>query len=58
MGKKAITSGPVIDKPADLAGLLTGLSEGDIYLSTRFTASPKWKNTLLGDGRLSDRHHD
>ncbi|MEM1221557.1 MAG: Holliday junction branch migration DNA helicase RuvB [Verrucomicrobiota bacterium] len=31
MGKKvSITSGPVIDKPADLAGLLTNLNEGDI----------------------------
>ena len=46
MGKKvSITSGPVIDKPADLAGLLTGLGEGDILFMTRFTASPKmWKN--------------
>ena len=25
-----ITSGPVLDKPGDLAGLLTGLSEGDV----------------------------
>ena len=31
MGTKVnITSGPVIDKPADLAGLLTNLQEGDI----------------------------
>ncbi|MGJ8649207.1 MAG: Holliday junction branch migration DNA helicase RuvB [Opitutaceae bacterium] len=31
MGRKVtITSGPVIDKPADLAGLLTNLNEGDI----------------------------
>lgn len=31
MGTKVnITSGPVIDKPADLAGLLTNLNEGDI----------------------------
>lgn len=31
MGRQvSITSGPVIDKPADLAGLLTNLSEGDI----------------------------
>lgn len=28
--KVNITSGPVIDKPADLAGLLTNLNEGDI----------------------------
>ena len=25
-----VTSGPVLDKPGDLAGLLTGLDEGDI----------------------------
>ena len=25
-----ITSGPVLDKPGDLAGLLTGLEEGDV----------------------------
>jgi Holliday junction DNA helicase RuvB len=31
MGRKVtVTSGPVIDKPADLAGLLTNLNEGDI----------------------------
>ena len=28
--KVTVTSGPVIDKPADLAGLLTNLGEGDI----------------------------
>lgn len=27
-----ITSGPVLDKPGDLAGLLTGLEEGDVLL--------------------------
>ncbi len=26
-----ITSGPVLDKPGDLAGLLTGLEEGDVF---------------------------
>ncbi|MFI3318026.1 MAG: Holliday junction branch migration DNA helicase RuvB [Rikenellaceae bacterium] len=31
MGAKLkLTSGPVLDKPGDLAGLLTGLSEGDV----------------------------
>ena len=33
----SITSGPVIDKPADLAGLLTNLSEEIFYLSMKFT---------------------
>jgi Holliday junction DNA helicase RuvB len=33
-----ITSGPVLDKPGDLAGLLTNLETGDIFLSTRYTA--------------------
>lgn len=42
MGKKvSITSGPVIDKPADLAGLLTGLSEGDILFIDEIHRIPK-----------------
>ena len=30
-----ITSGPVLDKPGDLAGLLTNLDEGTFYLSMK-----------------------
>lgn len=42
MGKKvSITSGPVIDKPADLAGLLTNLSEGDILFIDEIHRIPK-----------------
>ena len=32
-----VTSGPVLDKPGDLAGLLTNLQEGDVLLLMRFT---------------------
>lgn len=42
MGKKvSITSGPVIDKPADLAGLLTNLGEGDILFIDEIHRIPK-----------------
>ena len=33
-----LTSGPVLDKPGDLAGLLTNLDEFDILLSTKYIA--------------------
>ena len=39
--KVSITSGPVIDKPADLAGLLTNLSEGDILFIDEIHRIPK-----------------
>ncbi|CAI8283736.1 MAG: Holliday junction ATP-dependent DNA helicase RuvB [Opitutia bacterium UBA7350] len=42
MGKQvSITSGPVIDKPADLAGLLTNLSEGDLLFIDEIHRLPK-----------------
>ncbi len=42
MGKKvSITSGPVIDKPADLAGLVTNLNEGDILFIDEIHRIPK-----------------
>jgi len=42
MGQQvSITSGPVIDKPADLAGLLTNLSEGDILFIDEIHRIPK-----------------
>lgn len=42
MGRKvSITSGPVIDKPADLAGLLTNLNEGDILFIDEIHRIPK-----------------
>lgn len=37
----SITSGPVIDKPADLAGLLTNLNEGDILFIDEIHRLPK-----------------
>jgi len=39
--KVNITSGPVIDKPADLAGLLTNLNEGDILFIDEIHRIPK-----------------
>jgi Holliday junction DNA helicase RuvB len=33
-----ITSGPVLDKPGDLAGLLTNLEERDVLFVMKFTA--------------------
>jgi len=42
MGKQvSITSGPVIDKPADLAGLLTNLNEGDLLFIDEIHRMPK-----------------
>ena len=42
MGTKVnITSGPVIDKPGDLAGLLTNLNEGDILFIDEIHRIPK-----------------
>lgn len=42
MGKQvSITSGPVIDKPADLAGLLTNLQEGDLLFIDEIHRLPK-----------------
>ncbi|TVP76607.1 MAG: Holliday junction branch migration DNA helicase RuvB [Puniceicoccaceae bacterium] len=39
--KVNITSGPVIDKPGDLAGLLTNLNEGDILFIDEIHRIPK-----------------
>ena len=42
MGTQVIpTSGPVIDKPGDLAGLLTNLNEGDILFIDEIHRMPK-----------------
>ena len=50
-----VTSGPAIEKPGDLAALLTSLNDGDILLLTKFTAFqevlkkfyiPQWKTLL------------
>ena len=37
-----ITSGPVLDKPGDLAGILTSLEPNDVLFTTRFTVSRQW----------------
>ena len=41
-----VTSGPVLDKPGDLAGLLTSLDEGDVLLSTRYTGFLQWSRSI------------
>ena len=50
-----LTSGPAIERSGDLAAILTNLNEGDVLLSTRYTAStirwrkssiPPWRTTL------------
>lgn len=42
MGRQVrITSGPVIDRPGDLAGMLTGLDEGDILFIDEIHRLPK-----------------
>ena len=48
-----ITSGPVIDKPADLAGLLTNLNEGDIlFIDDSSYAQKRLKNTFTQQWRI------
>ena len=50
-----ITSGPVIDKPGDLAGLLTNLQGRIFYLSMKFTGFPKqWRNTSIRQWRTTE----
>ena len=42
MGRKVtVTSGPVVEKPGDLAGLLTNLSEGDLLFIDEIHRIPK-----------------
>jgi Holliday junction DNA helicase RuvB len=49
-----ITSGPVLERKGDLAAILTSLNEGDVFLSTKYTASPCGRgNALFGHGILS-----
>ena len=47
-----ITSGPVLDKPGDLAGLLTNLEEGDIYRRNTPFESSSGRVFIFCDGRL------
>ena len=48
-----ITSGPVLDKPGDLAGILTSLEPNDVL----FIGSGR-RISLLCNGRLSNRYYD
>jgi len=54
-----ITSGPVLDKPGDLAGLLTNLETGDIlFIDEIHRLSPLVEEYLVfGDGGFQDRYH-
>ena len=64
-----VTSGPVLDKPGDLAGILTSLEENDVlFIDEIHRLSPVVEEylysamrrgiPLLGDGRLPHRHND
>ena len=61
MGRNVrVTSGPVIEKAGDLAGLLTNLEEGDLLFIDEIHRTPKNGRgvPLFGDGGLPARHHD
>ncbi len=53
-----VTSGPVLDKPGDLAGLLTNLNPGDVlFIDEIHRLSPDRRGVpVLRDGRLQDRY--
>ncbi len=55
-----VTSGPVIEKAGDLAGLLTNLEEADLLFIDEIHRIPKTVEEYLysGDGRLPARHRD
>lgn len=42
-----ITSGPVLDKPGDLAGILTSLERATCCSSTRFTVCRPWSKSIF-----------
>ena len=49
-----VTSGPVLDKPGDLAGVLTSLEPNDVCLSMKFTAFLRWwKSTCTLQWRIT-----
>lgn len=53
-----ITSGPVLDKPGDLAGLLTGLEEGDVlFIDEIHRLSPVVEEYLYSAMEDSPLHH-
>ena len=54
-----ITSGPVLDKPGDLAGILTSLEKNDVlFIDEIHRLSPVVEEYLFGHGGLPHRHHD
>ena len=54
-----ITSGPVLNKPADLAGVLTNLQEGDVLFIDEIHRlnSVVEEYLVLGDGGIPAGHH-
>lgn len=54
-----VTSGPAIEKPGDLAALLTNLSQGDILFIDEIHRLSRsgGRNSLPGDGGLCAGHH-
>ena len=55
-----LTSGPVLEKPGDLAGLLTNLQEGDVLFIDEIHRlnNVVERIPLFGHGRLPYRYHD
>ena len=51
-----ITSGPVLDKPGDLAGVLTSLEP--FHRRDTSAESRSGRVSVFGNGRLPHRHHD
>lgn len=55
-----ITSGPVLDKPGDLAGVLTSLEKNDVLFIDEIHRMPPWwkRVPLLRYGGLPNRYYD
>lgn len=55
-----ITSGPVLDKPGDLAGVLTSLEPNDVlFIDENTPVEPRSGGiSVLSHGGLPHRHHD
>ena len=52
------TSGPVLEKPKDLAAILTNLERNDVLFIDESPAVPGGRGNPIPPGGLPDRHHD
>ena len=49
-----VTSGPVLDKPGDLAGVLTSLEKNDVlFIDEIHRLSRSWRNTCIPLWRIT-----